>query len=539
MVLSVPWSLALCITEMLKLVSQWNRRSAPHVRHMLSLFRRLESDPRRVETALTLLFASLFAAMVIRWWIPGIFSSYWLDETGSLWVTQGGANQMFYRSTRCPQSLAYCVLLWITSLVAGSGPVVFHLLSVVASLFTAFALFRLGRRYLPVSGAVLAVGLWAITGANYTLVTQARPYAFAMAASVACAWQLERWLDNSSWPNTVLLGVAGILPSYFFFPNIVLLGSIVLYVLIRRAAMPPVSRILGVAACWVLLSVIPVAEYLSVSNFSAHAISTRPGDRLELFWIIVPLPFVVAYVVAMIVSKFLPFGDAAKGEDGRGALILALTFAVLLPTAFFVASKMGQGLWHIRHLSAVTPFVALLQASVLTALRPLAVRIVALAVLVTFAVPGPASEIFRGPLIPDRGGRAYGSAIAEVRQELQQPGTVLIGTSEFVQGRRWKFPVSDVDKDWLMAPITTQIPGVTPILLPVQLEQGDEAYRAAIVTTLQQVDRAVYFGGPLPAWMAGVYKEGEWTKEVRLANPAWELVTFTRSHPNSGSRLAR
>lgn len=506
---------------------------------MLTLFRRLESRPRRVEAALSLLFASLFAAMVIRWWIPGLFSSYWLDETGSLWVMQGGASQMFYRSTRCPQSLAYCVLLWITNLVVGSGPVVFHLLSVAASCFTAFALYRLGRRHLPVSGAVLAVALWAITGANYTLVTQARPYAFAMAASVACAWQLERWLDNSSWANTVLLGVAGILPSYFFFPNIVLLGSIVLYVLIRHAAMPPLSRILGVAACWALLSVIPIAEYLSVSNFSAHAISTPPGDRLELFWIIVPVPFAIAYVVAMIFRKSMRSGDAVKGEDCRDALILALTFAVLLPAAFFVASKMGHGLWHIRHISAVTPFVALLQASVLTSLRPLAVRFVALAVLVTFAVPGPVLEVLSGPLIPDRGGRAYGSAIAKVREDLQQPGTVLIGTSEFVQGRRWKFPVSDVDRDWLMAPITTQLPGVNPILLPVELEQGDEAYRAAIVTKLQQVDRAVYFGAPVPPWMADVYKEGVWTKQVQLATPAWELVTFTRNHASVDGRLPR
>src|ERR1039457_53164 len=95
---------------------------------MLSLIRRLESRPRRVETALSLLFGLLFIAMVIRWWIPGIFSSYWLDETGSLWVIQGGASQLFFRTTRCPQSLAYCVLLWITNAMFGSGPVVFHLL---------------------------------------------------------------------------------------------------------------------------------------------------------------------------------------------------------------------------------------------------------------------------------------------------------------------------------------------------------------------------------------------------------------------------
>lgn len=513
--------------------------ASANVGHMVSLVRGLESHPRRVEMALSSLFGLLFAAMVIRWWIPGIFSSYWLDETGSLWVIQGEASQLFYRTTRCPQSFAYCVLLWITNLVLGSGPVVFHLLSFAASCFTAFALYRLARRYLPTSGAVLAVALWTIMGANYTLATQARPYALAMAASVACAWQLQRWLDNSSWPNTVLLGIAGILPSYFFFPNIVLLGSVVLYVVIRRAAMPPVSRILGVVALWLVFGAIPIAEYLSMHDVGVHAILTPPGDRTNLFWAIIPVPFAVAYVVALLCRASLSSGEAADGVDYRGVLVLALTFSAVLPAIFFVASKMDLGLWHIRFLSAVTPFVALLQATLLTALRPLAVRVLALAVLVTFSLPGPVVEFFRSPLIPDRGGRAYGPAIAELREELQQPGTILLGASEHIQGERWKFPAADVDREWLMSPVTAQIRGANPILLPVRLEQGDEAYRAALVTTLRQIDRAVYFGAPVPAWVADVYKQGEWTKEVRRATPAWELVTFTRSYPHGDGRLPR
>ena len=483
----------------------------------------------RIERGLSIVLCLIILAIVLRWWIPGIFSSYWLDETASLWVTGGGVWQIVHRVFVFPQSLAHSFLMGLAGSLLGSSPIVFHLLSLTASCFTAFGIYRLALPRLPLSGAFLAVVLWATADYNYSLVTEARCYAFAMAASVACAWQAERWLENPSWLNTCLLGFGGVLPSYFFSPDIVILGSVVLYALVRypRLRNVPLGRIYGIIGIWAFFSAIPVTHYLAVSRiWSIHGHRfLQPESRFSLAWELVPMRVAVSYVVACAFGLALPGSRTADRKDHQELVVLSLVFGAVLPCVLFVASKRGEIHWMARYLCSITPFSALLQATLLTSIRPIPARLLALTVLATFAVP---SAFFAPTWKFDRYGRSYETAISEVRAQLEQPGTTLIGASEYDEGRIWTFPVSDDDRSWLMSPVTTLIPEAKPIVIPFQSRQAGKAYWEATIPELRKLDRVVYFGAPVPDWLDGVYSGGAWVKSVLLSRKEWEVVTYTR-----------
>src|SRR6266446_2076140 len=81
---------------------------------------------------------------IARLWIVPINSSLWLDETGTVWVISGGFSEIIHRATVFPQSILYCLILWVATSLGGLNEVTLRIPSLIAMSAATTLLYRLG-----------------------------------------------------------------------------------------------------------------------------------------------------------------------------------------------------------------------------------------------------------------------------------------------------------------------------------------------------------------------------------------------------------
>jgi Dolichyl-phosphate-mannose-protein mannosyltransferase len=168
----------------------------------------------------------LLGLCMVRLWLMPLPSSFWLDETATIFVAQQGAGHPSVIEAG-PQSWHswYYPAMRINGTVFGYSEIASRAPSVLAMAGLLALVAALARRLIHPRAAWFAVfACLALPGINYQ-AANARPYAAGMFCFVAAALFLVRWLDSARWRDALLFVACAALTLHIhlmFWPSCVL-----------------------------------------------------------------------------------------------------------------------------------------------------------------------------------------------------------------------------------------------------------------------------------------------------------------------------
>lgn len=244
----------------------------------------------------------LLVLCLVRLWLMPLPSSFWLDETATIFVAQQGAGHASVIEAG-PQSWRswYYPAIRVGGAVFGYSEVAARVPSVLAMAGMLALLAAMARRLIDPRAAWFAVfACLALPGVNYQ-AANARPYAIGMFFFAAAALFLVRWLDSGRWRDALLFAACAALTLHIhlmFWPSCVLF---ILYAAVRVAT--------GDTA---------VSWSGGVAIFGIWAVALLPVilDTLSLFrqartHVVAPLPSVMQFLRSLDVTLVLGCAAAA------------------------------------------------------------------------------------------------------------------------------------------------------------------------------------------------------------------------------------
>ena len=222
---------------------------------------------------------ALAAAVIVRLWIMPLWSSLWLDEFGTAWVTSGRWDQLVERARLFPQSLPYAAIVEASRSLFGSSEAALRWPSLLAMLAAAAAVVALGRELFDRRAGRAAGAVFLLFPAVEFAAADARPYAFAVLAAAAATYLLVRWLDRGGVGAGVGYVVTAAAMVYFQYLFAVCLAAHAAYAWRRRrtAAVGPVAMSSAGAAIGLLLLPAAVLVLEIGRSRELHAFGAEPG----------------------------------------------------------------------------------------------------------------------------------------------------------------------------------------------------------------------------------------------------------------------
>lgn len=313
-----------------------------------------------------LLFGAIGAFVIARLWVSPLGASLSLDEFGTWWVTNAGFVDVLSRARLFPQSVAYAAIVWLVRSIGGASEIALRLPSLIAMGLAAWALVRLGGRLVDREAGWLAGGIFAAYPSICYAAGDARPYAFAVLATVGAIAMLVRWLDGGRLLDAlgyVVLASAAIWFQYLFATMLVVHAA---YALRRWRRGGVGLGALALAACGVAALTAPAALLAREvgRDRALHAFGVMPGVR-DLALALVPTGVVAALLGSWLVCRLSGLaGVADRGDEPRAsgdALWLLSLWAVVPAAILFAASHLGGAPVFVpRYLLCMVPAQALL-----------------------------------------------------------------------------------------------------------------------------------------------------------------------------------
>jgi mannosyltransferase len=445
---------------------------------------------RRVAGAL---FAVAAGLVVLRLWIMPLPSSLWLDEFGTVWVTDGGAGRVLERARLFPQSVPYAALVATVRRGFGSSEVAVRLPSLAAMLAAAFLVLRLGRRSFGSEASWLAVGVFLLFPGIEFAASDARPYAFAVLFAAAALLALSAWFESGRLRDGaayVLCAAAAISFQYLFAP---ILAGHAVYVLRRRRRGSPVSDLaLAGAAAALAALLVPAAILVREirAQRRAHSFGVLP-DALGLLNALVPFRvlglLVPASALVLLVLAGRGWRATSETAGARDAVLLLLSAAAAPPLALFAVSHIaGTPVFEGRYLLATAAPWAVLLGGLLAGLKPAGAGRLALAGALVLAL------VLRGE--PGRLAIAHGredwrGALDAVRSAA--PGAPVLLAGSFAESRDLTLVGDPRHQDYLVAPVRTYAPGTMVRALPLEASPAADAEAERLADGILEAPRLV------------------------------------------------
>ena len=318
----------------------------------------------------------LLALLVIRLWLMPLPSSFWLDETATVFVAQHGSEDPSLNDV-APQawrSWYYPVIhLWGT--LFGFSEAATRIPSILAMLVALVFVARLSKRLIhPESQWFAVFACFALAGVNYQ-AANARPYALGMCLFAAALLFLIRWLDSAAWLDALLFAMCAASVLYIhllFWPSCLVFA---LYAAIRIALGQTPIGWGRAAVVFALLAValLPVAAqtFDLMHEARAHVIARPPS--LAQFLRSLQLPLIVicaagAWLVAH-VRKSPP--DTKTPKLSTPAIVLIAGWWLCQPAFLFGFSWLtGDSVFVPRYLQLALSGAALAATAVASRFVP-------------------------------------------------------------------------------------------------------------------------------------------------------------------------
>ena len=305
----------------------------------------------------------LLALCVIRLWLMPLPSSFWLDETATLFVAEHGSHHSSLADA-APQAWQswYYPVIRLHGAWFGFSEVATRLPSVLAMAALLALLAWLSRRLIhPESSWFAVFACFALPGFNYQ-AANARPYALGMCVFAAAVLFLVRWLDCGEWPDAMVFVASAALVLYIhllFWPSCMVWG---LYAAARLiGGQTPINWARGALVFGLLGSALVPALAQSLAllgEVRAHVIAPPPTGRQLLRSLELPLVLGLpagAWVLARI-WHWRP--EATRLSAAAKVLIAAWWLGQ--PVLLFAFSRLtGDSVFVPRYLQLALPGAAL------------------------------------------------------------------------------------------------------------------------------------------------------------------------------------
>jgi len=410
---------------------------------------------------------------VARLWAMPLPASLWLDEFGTVWVSDGGIARVIERARLFPQSIPYAALVAIVRGAFGSSEVVLRLPSLLAMLGVAWLVVRLGRACFGADAGLLAGGAFLLFPAIAFAAGDARPYALGVLAATAALLRLKAWLDTGRARDAagyVLAAAAAVYLQYLF--AAALAGHAVYAVFRWRRGTPVSLRALGAAAAAIGVLLVPAAMLVGEIGASrgAHRFGTLP-DALRLFDALAPWRALGVLVPAVLVAVVARGARGFRPPSAADGLMLLLSGALAPPLALFAASRaFSTPVFEVRYLLETAPAWAALLGGCLAGLEPAGAGPLSLAGAIVLAL---ALRGEPGRLRPGHGREDWRSAVGSV--ERAAPGAPILLSGSFVEAGDPSRAADPRHQEYLVAPVKYYAPKTKAAALPPGSPPGAEA----------------------------------------------------------------
>lgn len=439
--------------------------------------------PARPGQRANVLLALLAFGAVVRLWVMPLGTSLWLDEFGTAWVTGASLSDLFARARLFPQSLPYAALVWITRAALGSSEIALRLPSLAAMLAAIWCLCRLGRELFDRETGWLAAGVFLLFPQIEFSAGDARPYAFAVLASIGALWLLVRWLDRGRARDAVAYLALAAAAVYFQYLFATMLAAHAAYALRRRGRGSPVSgrQLLAAAAGLCLLLVPAAALVLEIGGRRAsHAFGSMPGGR-ELLLSLVPsrvLGVLAPCLLLCVLLRLARVEPMGPRKDRRDALLLLVLSASVPSLLLYAVSRLsGAAVFETRYLMCAVPAQALLLGWLLRAVEPARGRRLVLGGALALVL------VLRGELLHrsiPHSREDWRGAVAALNAANGANPVLLSGS--FTESRDPDLVKDPAHASYLRAPLDYYPTAAPARVLPLRTGIGAETYAAGLTT---------------------------------------------------------
>jgi hypothetical protein len=449
----------------------------------------------------------LGALVLLLSWAPRLHWGLWTDEAGTYWMACHGWKAAIGRTTNwAGQSILYSVL---ESFFIGRGGWLEPLLrlpSVVAALLAAWQIKKLAELTVDPDAGWLAVVAFLCMPDTASFATSARPYALALAASLASFRYLVEWQKFPRMSLAIRYLAVSILTLYlhYLFGFIFLVQALYLGFCWWRGRRGPLW--LPAAAAVVLpASLLPLVRALraTASQTGDFANAAKPQFLQLLQWYFPPVLLLAAALGGLLLMLSVRNVRWRPARLEAESVFLLSFWLLLAPAAFFLVSRFTDiSVFAARYMLFTVPATVLILTWLMCGLpRPPWRMTVLLAVFAaTVLHPGallyvfhPASNSWREPL----------QSIARQSRQDRAPVFVTSGIADS-NGLDWQH--MDPRTGWLYAALTTY--PIPNRLLPLPYRFSEDAQkfvRSTMQKDLRGIDHLFLLAAsdsPIGDWMS-------------------------------------
>lgn len=339
------------------------------------------------------------AVAVFLTWVLQMPSSLWIDELGTFWVIDGDLASTASRAWRFQgQTPLYYALLWLVTQLFGTSEVVLRLPSLLSMLAAAYLVYRFTSRLFSGSAALVALVLFMVHPNVRLFAADARPYSFALLATVGATMLLESWIRTADRKRAIWYGLAAaaVVYAHYIFATVLVAHALHFAWVVFRST-PAERRHLRIAAAWAmgvffLVTAPTVPQVTALLGRSSELVLSSRGDIGSLIEIWAPP---VASVVLLAVLLLAVAGRRPLSILPGDPLVLLGFGFVVPPLVLFTLSQVSDiVLWSSRYWFVVVPYGAMLFGALIASglHNPRSTKVVALGVLLVGMLVGTSFE---------------------------------------------------------------------------------------------------------------------------------------------------
>jgi hypothetical protein len=302
----------------------------------------------------------LALAVSIAIWFIAIRAPLWLDETVSIYLTQGGFAGIMSRQV-WPDAPTYSCLLWLWTKAVGMGEIALRISSILPMLGAVYLLYRAARELFDRDVALIAAIVFCLHPIIIFASIDIRPYAFAALAVNASILALVHLRHNDSNWLAALFGLsAACIVQFQLLFAVILPALAVCFVVFKIGDRKTLWRQLGIALvvfALAFLPVIPRLQYMAHTS-GTHVFSPAPS-LLELGSTLTLKGLAGIFVVAVLVAAATRRIDRRSHREG-GTILLCTSLA-LVPILLLYGLSVGTSI-HVfvpRYRLVAVPGIAL------------------------------------------------------------------------------------------------------------------------------------------------------------------------------------
>ncbi len=388
-------------------------------------------------------YAVALAASISVWFIA-IRAPLWLDETSSYWQISGG-----FRHIAARQGItfaAHSYILWAFSLILGKSEVALRLPEVLATLASAYVLYRIASEMFEKDVALITVVIFCLHPVLVFASIDARPYAFGLLAINCAILCLVRLRNSDSLGWAAAFGLcAAFIPYFHLLFSVILLPLLWCFVAFKIRNPRVLWRQLAVALITFALAVLPVVSRFGLMFRTGHTlIVEHPPHFSALLLTLVPSWPLLTYGFFFIIAVAIRNHSPGVSSDWRLLICLSLAlFPVIVLYAVSVTTPLQ--VFVERYRLVAVPGIALCWGFLVSAIHSRTIRLifclVVVAAVVSLNYADPHSR---------RHGYTWKYALQFAEKNASADGAPVVLCSDFPQSAYLPMPVGDAVKDSAM-----------------------------------------------------------------------------------------